>query len=80
MFLTLLSKQLKHTKRPLDFRYFSSKNQSSINLESSLSPDEYVGIIDEDDNDTGEIMTRREMRMYGKWHRSTSIFVINEHH
>ena len=74
-------RMLKHLNRKqylMNSRCFSNKSQ--INLESTLSLDEFVGIIDEDDHETGEVMTRREMRKYGKWHRSTSIFVINEHH
>ena len=44
-------------------RSFNTKvSQSVINLNSTLSRDEYIGIVDEDDNFTGEVMTRYEMR------------------
>ena len=56
----------------------SYHHKSHVNLDSTLSPEEYIGIIDEHDNPTGEVVTRAEMRKYNLWHRSTAIFVINE--
>ena len=53
-------------------------HKSSVNLESTLSADEFIGVIDEHDNPTGEVVTRAKMRKHGLWHRTTSIFVINE--
>ena len=55
-----------------------AKQVSQINLASTLSQDEYIAVIDENDEPTGEIVTRAEMRKHNLWHRSTSIFVINE--
>ena len=34
--------------------------------------------MDKNDKPTGEIVTRKEMRARGLWHRATSIIVINE--
>ena len=54
------------------------RRQFSINLNSNLSPNEFISIIDSNDVETGEIVTRAEMRKHNLWHRSTSIFVINQ--
>ena len=50
-----------------------------VNLKSTLSPDEFIAIVDEHDEPTGQVTTRHQMREHNLWHRSTAIFVIDEH-
>ena len=64
--------------KPFLKRCMSYHHKSNVNLDSTLSADEFISVIDEHDNPTGEVVTRAEMRKHNLWHRSTAVFVINE--
>ena len=40
--------------------------------------EEYVDILDENGNITGEVITKKEAHKTGKWHRAVHIWIISE--
>ena len=40
--------------------------------------EEYVDILDESGNETGEVITKKEAHKTGKWHRAIHIWIISE--
>ena len=52
--------------------------KSQINFGSQLSSEEFIGIIDQDDNETGQVTTRKQMRELNLWHRVAALLVVDE--
>ena len=40
--------------------------------------EEYVDILDESGNVTGEVITKKEAHRTGKWHRAIHIWIIDK--